>query len=117
MRLAPHRGQSSTSSAIDSSPIHQPSIPPSAQPIQRPRRHRTGWTGPLHAGIVRTMPALNRSDDELQNAAQAARIASVQADQDAGRQTNPNIKAGFETTARKSRELAARFERARNGSF
>jgi hypothetical protein len=59
------------------------------------------------------MNALNLSDDELQDAAQAARIASVQAEGDADRQSNPRIKAMFENSARRWKELATKFERAR----
>jgi hypothetical protein len=59
------------------------------------------------------MPPLNLTDDELQDAAQAARIASVQAEQDADRQTNPKIKGMFDNSARRWRELADKFERAR----
>ena len=48
------------------------------------------------------MPPLNLTDDELQDAAQAARIASVQAEQDADRQTNPKIKGMFDNSARET---------------
>jgi hypothetical protein len=59
------------------------------------------------------MNALNLSDDELQDAAQAARIACVQAEHDAERQSNPRIKSMFDSSARRWRELANKFERAR----
>jgi hypothetical protein len=59
------------------------------------------------------MPSLTFTDDELQDAAQAARIAAVQAEADAGRQTNPGIKATFARCAHRWRELANKFERAR----
>jgi hypothetical protein len=57
--------------------------------------------------------ALNLTDDELQDAAQAARLASVQAEKDADRQSNPSIKSLLDGSARRWRELAAKFERAR----
>ena len=59
------------------------------------------------------MTALNLTDDELQDAAQAARLASVQAEKDADRQSNPSIKSLLDGSARRWRELAAKFERAR----
>ena len=59
------------------------------------------------------MPTLKLCDDELQDAAQAARVASVQAEQDAERHTNPTLRSMFDGTARRWRELAAKFERAR----
>jgi hypothetical protein len=59
------------------------------------------------------MTPLNLTDDELQDAAQAARIASVQAEKDADRQSNPSIKSLLDGSARRWRELAAKFERAR----
>jgi hypothetical protein len=59
------------------------------------------------------MAPLNLSDDELQDAAQAARIASVQAEQDADKQSSPRVKGLFENSARRWRELAEKFERAR----
>jgi hypothetical protein len=59
------------------------------------------------------MTPLNLSDDELQDAAQAARIASVQAETDSAKQSSPRVKAMFDSSARRWRELAAKFERAR----
>lgn len=59
------------------------------------------------------MNPLNLTDDELQDAAQAARIASVQAETDADRQASPRIRSMFENSARRWRELADKFERAR----
>ena len=59
------------------------------------------------------MNPLILTDDELQDAAQAARIASVQAEGDAERQSNPRIKGMFDSSARRWRELAEKFERAR----
>jgi hypothetical protein len=61
----------------------------------------------------RAMKPLNLTDDELQDAAQAARIASEQAEKDAERHTNPTLRSMFDGTARRWRELAAKFERAR----
>lgn len=59
------------------------------------------------------MKTLQFEDDELRDAAQAARIASVQADKDAERQSNPSVRAAFDSTSRRFRELAEKFERAR----
>jgi hypothetical protein len=59
------------------------------------------------------MTPLNLTDDELQDAAQAARLASVLADKDAEKQTNPRIKAMFDASARSFKELANKFEQAR----
>jgi len=61
----------------------------------------------------RAVTALDLTDDELQDAAQAARLASVQAEKDADRQSNPSIKSLLDGSARRWRELAAKFERAR----
>jgi hypothetical protein len=59
------------------------------------------------------MKTLNLTDDELQDAVQAARIASVQAEKDAERQSNPQVKGMFDSSARRWRELAKKFETAR----
>lgn len=59
------------------------------------------------------MPSLHMCDDELQDAAQAARVASVQAEKDAEKQSSPKIRGMFENAARRYRELADIFERAR----
>jgi hypothetical protein len=59
------------------------------------------------------MNPLNLTDDELQDAAQAARIASVQAETDADKQSSPRVRSMFENSARRWRELADKFERAR----
>jgi hypothetical protein len=61
------------------------------------------------------MTPLNLSDDELQDAAQAARIASVQAEADSEKQSSPRVKSMFDSSARRWRELAEKFERARRG--
>jgi len=68
-------------------------------------------------GKASRMPSLNLTDEELQDAAQAARIAAVQAEADANRQTNPAIKATFARCARRWRELANKFDRARVAAF
>jgi len=62
------------------------------------------------------MTPLQLNDDELQDAAQAARIACVQAEKDAEKQSNPTIKSMFDSSARRWRELADKFERARSRS-
>jgi len=59
------------------------------------------------------MKTLNLTDDELQDAVQAARIASVQAEKDAERQSNPQVRVMFDSSARRWRELAKKFETAR----
>ncbi len=59
------------------------------------------------------MTPLQLTDDELQDAAQAARIACVQAEKDAEKQGNPTIRGMFDSSARRWRELAIKFERAR----
>ena len=63
--------------------------------------------------LLAPMKTLNLTDDELQDAVQAARIASVQAEKDAERQSNPQVKGMFDSSARRWRELAAKFEKAR----
>ena len=65
------------------------------------------------AAVFRAMTPLNLTDDELQDAAQAARIACTQAEKDAEKQSNPTIRGMFDSSARRWRELAAKFERAR----
>ena len=59
------------------------------------------------------MPHINLASDELQDAAQAARVAAAQAEADAEKQSSPSIRAMFDNSARRFRELAARFERVR----
>ena len=59
------------------------------------------------------MTTLNFTDDELLDAAQAARAASALAEKDAEKQSSPKVKGLFENTARRFRELAEKFERAR----
>lgn len=59
------------------------------------------------------MNPLNLTDDELQDAAQAARIACVQAETDSEKQSSPRVKSMFDSSARRWRELAEKFERAR----
>ena len=69
--------------------------------------------GPGLWQFLAPMKTLNLTDDELQDAVQAARIASVQAEKDAERQSNPQVKGMFDSSARRWRELAAKFEKAR----
>ena len=73
----------------------------------------TGWTGVFPVAKFRAMTPLNLSDDELMDAAQAARIACVQAENDSDKQSSPRVKAMFDSSARRWRELAEKFERAR----
>jgi hypothetical protein len=61
------------------------------------------------------MTPIHLTDDELQDAAEAARIASQQAAKDAERHSSPTVKSMFDGTARRWRELADKFERARFG--
>jgi hypothetical protein len=59
------------------------------------------------------MSTLNFTDDELQDAAEAARLASAQADKEAEKQHSPRLKAMLDGNARRFAELAKKFERAR----
>jgi hypothetical protein len=59
------------------------------------------------------MSNLDFTDDELKDAAEAARLASEQADKEAEKQNSPRIKAMFDGSARRFRELSMKFERAR----
>jgi hypothetical protein len=59
------------------------------------------------------MPSINLTADELQQAAQAARIGAVQAENDASKQSSPTVRANFEASARRYREIAAKLEQAR----
>lgn len=61
------------------------------------------------------MPPLNLTDDELLDAAQAARLASAQADLEAEKHVNPRVRSMHDSCARRWRELAEKFERARAG--
>src|SRR5690349_2007842 len=66
------------------------------------RRRAACWMDvAADARQIPRMIHLDFTDDELQDAAQAARVASVQADKDAERQSNPRIKAMFDGTARR----------------
>jgi hypothetical protein len=62
------------------------------------------------------MPNINLAPDELQDAAQAARVAAAQAEADAEKQSSPKIRGMFENAARRFRELADKLERARVGA-
>ena len=77
-------------------------------------RHSACWldTAARHLQSSR-MQRIELTDDEMQDAAQASRIASVQAEEDAKKQSNPGVRAIFDNTARRYRELATKFERAR----
>ena len=59
------------------------------------------------------MSTLNFTDDELQDAVEAARLACEQAEKAAEKQTSPRIRAMYDSSARRFRELARKFERAR----
>lgn len=62
---------------------------------------------------ISRMNTLQFTDDELLDAAEAARLASQQADKDAEKQSSPRIRAMFDSSARRFAELARKFERAR----
>jgi hypothetical protein len=64
-------------------------------------------------GTLRAMPSIELTDAELQQAAQGARIGAVQAEQDAAKQSSPTVRANFEATARRFRDVAAKLEQAR----
>ena len=59
------------------------------------------------------MNPLELTDDELLDAAEAARIACAQADKEAEKHINPTIRSMFDGSARRWRELARKFEAAR----
>jgi hypothetical protein len=59
------------------------------------------------------MSTLQFTDDELLDAAEAARLASQQADKEAEKQSSPRVKAMYDGNARRFAELAKKFERAR----
>jgi len=59
------------------------------------------------------MASINLSNSELQNAAQACRIAAVQAEQDAAKQSSPSVRAIFEASIARFQALAEKLERAR----
>ena len=59
------------------------------------------------------MNTLQFTDDELQDAAEAARLASEQADKEAEKQNSPRLRAMMDGSARRFAELAKKFERAR----
>lgn len=73
----------------------------------------TGWTYPHRTEQNFVMSTQALTDTELQAAAQACRIAAVQADQDAAKQSSPSVRATFEASAKRFRELAEKLERAR----
>jgi hypothetical protein len=50
--------------------------------------------------------------DDYRTTAQACRIAAVQAEADAAKQTNPSIVKGFNATAKQFRDLAQKYELA-----
>ncbi len=62
---------------------------------------------------VSRMPTLDLSDSELQQATQACRIAAVQAEQDAAKQSSPTVRASFDGTARRYRALAEKLGQCR----
>jgi hypothetical protein len=59
------------------------------------------------------MPLIELSEQELRDAAQAARLAAHRAQQDAAAQLNPRISATFAADAERYARLAEKFEQAR----
>jgi hypothetical protein len=59
------------------------------------------------------VPLIELSDEELKDAAQAARMAAHRAQQDAAAQPNPRIRTTFADDAKRYAQLAEKFERAR----
>jgi hypothetical protein len=59
------------------------------------------------------MNTLQFTDDELLDAAEAARLASEQAGKEADKQSSPRMRAMLDGSARRFAELARKFERAR----
>lgn len=70
---------------------------------------------PAALGKIFPMRTIQLEDDELRDAAQAARVAAVQAEKDAEKQSSNSVRAMFDYTARRFQELAIKFERARTG--
>jgi hypothetical protein len=62
------------------------------------------------------MHPLNLTDDELQDAAEAARVASELAELDAEKHSAVKVQSSLHSVARRFRELAEKFERARFSS-
>jgi hypothetical protein len=59
------------------------------------------------------VPDLTLTDDELRDAAQAARLAAAQAQSDAAVQPNPRISRTFAESVERFTRLAAKFEQVR----
>jgi len=59
------------------------------------------------------VPTLDLIDDEVRDAAQAARSAAYRTQQDAAAQPNPRISATFAADAERYTALCERFEAAR----
>jgi chromosome segregation ATPase len=66
-----------------------------------------------HARHLPPMPTLHLEDEELRDAAQAARLASVETEIEADKQVSATARAMYDSAARRYRELADKFERAR----
>jgi hypothetical protein len=62
------------------------------------------------------VPDLTLTDEELRDAAQAARMAAHRAQQDAAAQPNPRISAAFAAAAELYTQLAQKFEGVRHES-
>jgi hypothetical protein len=59
------------------------------------------------------MANLEFTDDELRDAAQAARLAAAQAEKDEAAQSNPRISATFAEAVERYTRLAEKFEEVR----
>jgi hypothetical protein len=83
-----------------------------AHTVVRPAGH---WMdeGRVDLAFFAPMRAVHFEDDELRDAAEAARVACVHAEHEAEKQSNAKVRAMWDSAARRYRELAERFERAR----
>jgi hypothetical protein len=80
------------------------------------RHADTGWT-PLPTVLYDpSVATLELTDDELRDAAQAARLAVAQAQKDATAQPNPRISATFLECSKCYVRLAEKFEEARQNA-
>jgi hypothetical protein len=64
-------------------------------------------------GTVGAMPSIDLTDSDLQQAAQACRIAARQAEQDAVGQAGSSMRSHFDDSAKRYQTLSEKFEQAR----
>jgi len=62
------------------------------------------------------VPDITLTNEELRDAAQAARLAAHRAQEDAAAQPNPRISATFKADVERYAALATKFELARRGA-